>query len=69
MKSLTAKKLVRVLEKNGFELARQRGSHMIFRHPDGRIVPVPLHGKNRPIHIGTFLAITKQSGIEPEAFS
>ncbi len=69
MKPLSAKKLVHILEDHGFELTRQRGSHMIFRHPDGRMVPVPLHGKNTPIYIGTCMAIVKQSGIPPEKFT
>lgn len=68
MKALPAKKLIQILEDHGFHLVRQRGSHQIFRHTDGRIVPVPLHGKSKAIHIGTFKAIVKQSGIPPEAF-
>jgi len=27
MKSLTAKKLLKILKENGFEISRQRGSH------------------------------------------
>lgn len=64
MRPLTAKKLIQILLNNGFILARQKGSHAIYRHSNnGIIVPVPLHGKNEPIHIGTFLAIVKQSKI------
>lgn len=69
MRPLTAKKLIQILLNNGFILARQKGSHAIYRHSnDGIIVPVPLHGKNKPIHIGTFLAIVKQSKIPLEKF-
>lgn len=28
----------------GFEAVRQRGSHIQLRHPDGRVVTVPMHG-------------------------
>ncbi|MFN2316480.1 MAG: type II toxin-antitoxin system HicA family toxin [Gemmatimonadales bacterium] len=28
----------------GFQLARQRGSHQQFRHPDGRATTLPFHG-------------------------
>ena len=64
MRPLSAKKLIKVLEKNGFILSRQKGSHMIFKNSaTGIIVPVPLHGKNKPIFIGTFIAIVKQSKI------
>ncbi|OGF22193.1 hypothetical protein A2Y83_03585 [Candidatus Falkowbacteria bacterium RBG_13_39_14] len=69
MRPLTAKKLISVLLANGFRLARQKGSHAIYRHTNnGIIAPVPLHGKNKPIFIGTFLAIVKQSKIPPEKF-
>lgn len=31
------------LERLGFALIRQRGSHQQFRHPDGRGTTVPFH--------------------------
>jgi predicted RNA binding protein YcfA (HicA-like mRNA interferase family) len=31
------------LAKAGFHVARQRGSHVILRHPDGRGTVVPMH--------------------------
>lgn len=69
MKPLTAKQLIKILQENGFLFARQKGSHMIFRHINsGIIVPIPLHGKNTPLPIGTFLAIVKQSQIPKEIF-
>ncbi len=39
----TAKELAKILEKLGFRLERQRGSHMFFRHPDGRTTVIPNH--------------------------
>jgi predicted RNA binding protein YcfA (HicA-like mRNA interferase family) len=38
-----AAKIVRVLEKCGFSLVRQSGSHKIFRNADGKRVTVPFH--------------------------
>ncbi|MBN2392879.1 MAG: type II toxin-antitoxin system HicA family toxin [Anaerolineae bacterium] len=35
--------LIKALQKAGFEVMRQRGSHVRLRHPDGRIVTVPVH--------------------------
>ena len=32
-----------MLEKLGFELVRQKGSHRQYRHPDGRCTTVPFH--------------------------
>ena len=64
MRPLPAKHIVKVLLKYGFVLVRQRGSHQIYRHLEsGIMVPVPLHGGNKPLPLGTFLAIVKQSKI------
>ena len=41
---LNARQIVAVLEKAGFSLARQSGSHMIYKHPAGKRVTVPFHG-------------------------
>ncbi len=69
MRPITAKKLIKILTANGFILSRQKGSHIIFRHSNsGIIVPAPLHGKNKPVHIGTLLAIIKQSKIPKKKF-
>ena len=40
---LTAGQIVRVLEKKGFVLSRQSGSHRIFISPAGQRVTVPFH--------------------------
>ena len=41
--ALTPNDVVRVLEKLGFRRIRQRGSHLRLRHPDNRVVTVPIH--------------------------
>lgn len=40
---ITARQLIRVLTKLGFEQTRQKGSHRFFRHEDGRTTVVPDH--------------------------
>jgi predicted RNA binding protein YcfA (HicA-like mRNA interferase family) len=40
---LTARQIVAVLEKAGFSLARQSGSHMIFKNAAGKRVTIPFH--------------------------
>jgi predicted RNA binding protein YcfA (HicA-like mRNA interferase family) len=45
---LTPRKLVAALRRLGFFVDRQRGSHAILRHPDGRMTVVPLHAKDMP---------------------
>jgi predicted RNA binding protein YcfA (HicA-like mRNA interferase family) len=40
---LTARQIITALEKVGFSLARQSGSHMIYKNPAGKRVTVPFH--------------------------
>ncbi|MFH1054418.1 MAG: type II toxin-antitoxin system HicA family toxin [Candidatus Woesearchaeota archaeon] len=40
---MSAKELVKVLQKIGFNLIRQKGSHMFFEHSDGRTTIIPNH--------------------------
>lgn len=41
---LRSKEIIAILEKLGFVMVRQRGSHQQFRHADGRATTVPVHG-------------------------
>jgi predicted RNA binding protein YcfA (HicA-like mRNA interferase family) len=41
---VTAGEIIAVLEKSGFSLARQSGSHMIYKDAVGKRVTVPYHG-------------------------
>jgi predicted RNA binding protein YcfA (HicA-like mRNA interferase family) len=61
--SLTAKDVIKLLERHGFELNRIHGSHHYFVHPlSKKITVVPMHNKDLPK--GTLLAILKQAGID-----
>ncbi|MFH1900394.1 MAG: type II toxin-antitoxin system HicA family toxin [Patescibacteria group bacterium] len=63
--TITAKKLIRVLEKLGFLLDHKTGSHFIFYDPrNKRRAVVPFHTKDLPK--GTILSILKQAGISKE---
>lgn len=44
MGPLPAEKLLKALVKVGFRPVRQRGSHVILKHDDGRVIVVPVHG-------------------------
>jgi len=57
----------RVLEKLGFQLIRQSGSHAVFRHPDGRWATVPLH-PGKDVAKGTLRKIIKDAGISVDNF-
>ena len=40
---VTAKQLIKILEKLDFAETRQKGSHKFFKHTDGRVTSVPFH--------------------------
>jgi len=67
MKPLTAKKTIRILEKIGFQKIRQKGSHIILRHPDGRMTVVPVH-KGEDIGPGLLFEIIKDAKLSKKEF-
>jgi predicted RNA binding protein YcfA (HicA-like mRNA interferase family) len=52
---VSGSRVVQVLERHGFKVARVTGGHHILRHPDGRGTTVPVHG-NRDMAKGTLRA-------------
>ena len=45
--SVRGELIVKALSKAGFEILRQKGSHVYLRHRDGRATVVPVHkGEN-----------------------
>lgn len=64
--SINGQQLVRVLQKIGFVIKRQKGSHVqLFRESDRRFTTIPVHGK-KDIPIGTLKAILKDAEISSE---
>ena len=43
LKLAEPEKVVRALANIGFKPVRQHGSHLVMKHPDGRITVVPIH--------------------------
>lgn len=64
---LPARRVIRGLEKLGFRLDHQRGSHASYRHPDGRIVTVPVH-PSRDVARGTLREIIRVVGVSVNEF-
>ncbi len=60
--SLTAKELIAALEKIGFEIVRQKGSHVRLKHEDDRVVTVPIHA-GKTIGKGLLLKILKDADL------
>jgi predicted RNA binding protein YcfA (HicA-like mRNA interferase family) len=65
---LSGHEVRRVLESHGFQLVRQRGSHMVmqrFLEAGTVTVPVPDHDE---VRTGTLRSIIRQSGLAVEDF-
>lgn len=63
MKQISGKDLVKILERNGWMLARIQGSHHIYIKP-GHIerLSVPIH-RNQPLKIGLLNHLLKLAGL------
>jgi predicted RNA binding protein YcfA (HicA-like mRNA interferase family) len=61
-----AREALTKLQRAGFVIKRQSGSHVILRHADGRQTYVAMHPGDIPT--GTFRSILKQAGLSEEDF-
>jgi predicted RNA binding protein YcfA (HicA-like mRNA interferase family) len=60
---LSGQRLVKALERAGWQIARQRGSHVRMKHPDRRTpITVSLH---RELKRGTLSGILNDAGLDP----
>jgi len=49
MKVYSMREAEKVILKNGFIYQRQKGSHVIYKHPDGRLISIKFASLNRMI--------------------
>jgi predicted RNA binding protein YcfA (HicA-like mRNA interferase family) len=64
---ITASEAIKALKRAGFFLARQSGSHKIFKNRNGKRVTVPFHrGKN--IHFKVLNCILRDANLSVEKF-
>ena len=64
---ISGKKFCKILEKLGFEKIYGKGSHVRFKHPDGRRTVVPIHG-NEDLGKGLLMGILKQIKLSKEEY-
>lgn len=62
-----ARKVSLVLEKQGYEIVRQSGSHRIFRNQEGIRVTLPVHS-GKIIHPKILNKIAEDTGIALDKF-
>lgn len=60
------RQIEKVLYKLGFVSRSGKGSHIVFKHSDGRRTVIPVH--NQPVRTGTLRAILKQADLSIEEF-
>lgn len=60
------RQIEKVLAKLEFVPRPGKGSHVVFKHSDGRRTVVPSH--NRPVRTGTLRAILKQVDLTTDEF-
>ena len=61
-----AREALSKLQRAGFAVRRQSGSHIVLRHPDGRQTYVAMHAGDIPT--GTLRAMLKQANLTEEEF-
>ena len=64
---VTGAHVVRSLRQAGFTVVRQRRSHVIMKHPDGRGTVVPVHS-GETMGVGLLSKIQKDIAIDRETF-
>jgi len=64
---LSGQEVIKILRKIGFEVVRQKGSHVYLRHTDGRATVVPIH-KGRDIDRGLLRKIIRDAEISRDEF-
>jgi predicted RNA binding protein YcfA (HicA-like mRNA interferase family) len=63
MKSISGKKLCKIVEKLGWQLKRVTGSHHIYtKENKEEILVIPIHG-NRDLPVGTLKKIMKDADL------
>lgn len=62
---LTAREIISALEKAGFILVRQSGSHMIYKNAAGKRATVPFHAA-KILHPKLLKSILRDADLTPE---
>lgn len=64
---VTPIKIIKILEKSGFKVIRQKGSHVIMINDKGTRTVIPVH-LGKEVKPGLIRAIIKEAGISREKF-
>lgn len=64
---VSGKKLIKIFSMKGFQVVRQRSSHVQMKNSAGILVTVPLHA-NKDVGVGIILKILRDTEISREEF-
>ncbi len=66
MKSISGKKLCKIVEQRGWILKRVTGSHHIYQKPDNQqILSIPVH-RNQDLKLGTLKSLMKIANLSEQ---
>jgi predicted RNA binding protein YcfA (HicA-like mRNA interferase family) len=65
---LGAKEVIKVLQKHGFEVSRQRGSHIVMRKATAKGKKIGVVPNHKELKRGTLLSISKMTGVDRSKF-
>ncbi|ODS42731.1 MAG: hypothetical protein MSIBF_05395 [Candidatus Altiarchaeales archaeon IMC4] len=65
---ISSSKVIKVLERNGFTVLRQKGSHIILYKRTGNKTFLVVVPQRKEIKKGTLMSIIKQSGYTKQEF-
>jgi predicted RNA binding protein YcfA (HicA-like mRNA interferase family) len=64
---VSGKEMIKILSTKGFQVVRQRSSHVQMKDAKGRLVTVPVHS-TKPVSTGITLKILRGAEISREEF-
>ena len=64
---ISGREMCKLLEKVGFQKIHQKGSHIRYKHPDGRFTVVPIHA-NEDLGKGLLMEILKQIKLDKDEY-
>ena len=59
---VSAQVVIKAIERKGFIFKNQRGSHKVYKHPDGHRTTIPDHG-NKPLDRSVLRRIIRDTNI------
>lgn len=65
--NVSGKETIKVLEKIGFKIIRQKGSHVRMKHEDNRVVTIPVHA-NKCLGKGLLRKVLRDAELTVEQF-